>query len=137
MERKQSHKKNLDHVALIPKYLPMGQEDKTEVAVGYKVDKKGKHSMVKVNVWREEKIVCYELKNQRFFKLFDPTSSDSDLVDMKNPWRAGECKVITLAHAQTLWAHINGDYLRWVHVSNFLSVTSLLHAFLFFVCVTQ
>ena len=64
----------------MPKYLPEGYEDKTELDVGFKIEKTIP-DLSKINVWRNKTSVFYELKDVMFYK---PFISEWSLVDMED-----------------------------------------------------
>ena len=67
-------------ISLMPKYLPEGYEDKTELDVGFKIEKTIP-DLSKINVWRNKTSVFYELKDVMFYK---PFISECSLVDMED-----------------------------------------------------
>ena len=67
--------------SVLPKALPRGYEDKTTVIVGFKTNKDGIKSVVKVHVWRGGNFVCYEHEDSLFYKII---SSESDPVNMED-----------------------------------------------------
>ena len=52
-----SDKSNLT-VKLIPKFIPFGEEDKTEIILGVKEFESGERAVIKVFSWREKSFIC-------------------------------------------------------------------------------
>ena len=73
-----SSSEEMKKVTLMPKYLPLGFEDKTELQFGFKIEK-SIPDLFKVDVWKSRKNVWYEHKGVKYFK---PIFSECDLVDM-------------------------------------------------------
>ena len=70
-------------ITLIPKYLPHGIEDKTELDIGFKIEK-NILNLTKVNVWRMNKIVFYEHNDAVFYKTIKSESAPVDMEDAES-----------------------------------------------------
>ena len=93
-------------IILMPKYLPHGYEQKTELNVGYKFVK-SIPDLTKVDVWRSNEIVFYEHKGVWFYK---PIISMASLVDMEDA-KSGHVAYTLSAtgKAKGLCRHLLGD----------------------------
>ncbi len=66
---------------LLPEALPEGYKDKTQVILGFQLNKEGIKSIVKTNVWKEGTHVLYEHEGAWFFK---PIISGAEPIEMED-----------------------------------------------------
>ena len=95
-------------ITLMPKYLPQGYEDKTELDVGFKIEK-NIFNLTKVNVWRMNQIVCYEHNDAMFCKPFISEASPVDMEDAKSG-HPGPFTISAPEEASDKWIKCLGDY---------------------------
>ena len=84
-------------ITLMPKYLPHGCEDKTELDV----------NLTKVNVWRMKQIVLYEHNDAVFYKTI---KSESAPVDMEDAESGVTVTLSATGPARLEWPDWLGDF---------------------------
>ena len=92
---------------LLPEFLPMGYEDRTQLTVGVQIDEKGHKSVARIGVWRNETHVYFEYKGVEFQK---PIVSESEPVDMELPCPPGPFTLSATREAGRRWSRLLGDY---------------------------
>ena len=92
---------------LLPEALPLGYEDKTSVIVGFRANKNGKKTVLKVFVWKDATDVWYRHKNSMFYK---PIISKCTPVDMEDAEEAGQLTLSATGRAREVWTVWLGDY---------------------------
>ena len=94
-------------ITLMPKYLPHGIEDKTELDAGFKIEK-NTLSLTKVNVWRMNQIVWYEHNNAVFYKTI---KSEAAPVNMEDAEYVPVAVTLSASgKARERWSECCGDF---------------------------
>ena len=65
---------------LLPEFMPVGHEDKTQLIVGVQTNEDGEKSLSKIPVWRNETHVYFEYKGIVFYETI---TSESEPMDIK------------------------------------------------------
>ena len=91
---------------LLPEFLPMGYEDRTQLIVGVQIDEKGDKSVARIAVWRIETHVYFEYKGVRFQK---PIISESEPVDMEDAVYPETLTLSATGGAREEWSWHLGD----------------------------
>ena len=64
---------------LLPEFMPVGHEDKTQVIVGVQTNKKGDKSLSRIQIWRSETQVYVEYKGIVFYEAITSESEPMNL----------------------------------------------------------
>ena len=74
---------NSPNFYLLPEFLPMTYKQCAQLKIGIHTDKKGRRSVVKVNVWRSRGLVFYEVNTECFYKSIKKESETIFMGDAK------------------------------------------------------
>ena len=94
-------------ITLLPKYLPQGYEDKTNLDVGFKTSNETNPDLPQVNAWRSRQSVFYEHDGVWFYC---PITCECSPVDMEDAKPAGPFTLSATGRAREKWSMIRGDY---------------------------
>ena len=64
---------------LLPEFMPMGQEDKTQLIVGVQTNEKGEKSLSRIQIWRSENHVYVEYEGIVFYEAITSESEPMNL----------------------------------------------------------